>query len=255
MAESSTLAKGLSILTLFDKDHSVMNIPEIAARSNLPESTTYRYVATLKSQGLIMGDTRPGYYRLGLRIIELAQVAREQLSVIDIALPVMQRLLQQTEETIILTAIRGQRVICIERVESNHTLRLSFGPGLAMFMHAGASARIMMAYLDEDEQDKIIQEVGLPKFTENTIIDPVRLKAELRAIRKKGFAISTGELDPGARAIAAPIFDDAGKIVSGVSIAGPVDRIKGTKVKAFTQLVVEAADDVAERIKKTGWIL
>lgn len=255
MAESSTLAKGLNILALFDKDHSVINIPEIATLSNLPESTAYRYIATLKSQGLIVGDTRPGYYRLGLKILELAQVAREQLSIIDIALPVMQRLLKKTEETIVLTAIRGQRVICIERVESNHTLRLSFGPGLTMFMHAGASAKIVMAYLDEEDQDKIIREEGLPKFTENTITDPVRLRAELKDIRKKGFAISTGELDPGARAIAAPIFDKVGKIISGLSIAGPVDRIKGSKVKEFTQLVTEAADEIAKRINKTGWIL
>ena len=255
MAESSTLAKGLNVLALFDKDHSVMSIPEIAARSNLPESTAYRYIATLKAQGLIAGDTKPGYYRLGLKILELAQVAREQLSIIDLALPVMRQLVKQTEETITLTAIRGQKVICIDRVESNHTLRLSFEPGLIMFMHAGASAKIMMAYLDEKDQDKIIEEEGLPKFTDNTITDPIKLKAELKGIRRKGFAISTGELDPGARAIAAPILDRHGKIISGVSIAGPLDRIKGPKVKEFTSLVIDAADDIAERINKTGWIL
>ena len=126
MAESSTLAKGVNILALFDKDHSVMNVPEIAARSNLPESTAYRYIATLKSQGWIMADTRPGHYRLGLKVLELAQVAREQLSIIDIALPVMQRLLKKTQESVFLTGISEQRVICMEEVESNHRLRLSF---------------------------------------------------------------------------------------------------------------------------------
>lgn len=255
MAGLGTLEKGLNILSLFDKDYPVMSIPQIAARSNLPESTAYRYVATLKSQGLIEEDTKSGYYRLGLKILELAQVAREQLSIIDIALPVMQQLLKKTEETIVLTAISGEKVICIERVESNHTLRLSFEQGRTMFMHAGASAKVIMAYLDEAEQDKIIREVGLPKFTENTITDPERLKTDFKNIRKKGFAISTGELDPGARAIAAPILDKHRKIIAGLSIAGPLDRINGPKVDKFTHLVIEAASEIAEQIDKAGWIL
>lgn len=255
MAGLGTLEKGLNILSLFDKEYPVMSIPQIAARSNLPESTAYRYVATLKSQGLIKEDTKPGYYRLGLKILELAQVARERLSIIDIALPVMQQLLKKTEETIVLTAISGQKVMCIERVESSHTLRLSFDQGRTMFMHAGASAKVIMAYLDEAEQDRIIREAGLPRFTENTITDPEILRANLKDIRRKGFCISTGEVDPGARAAAAPILDEHEKIIAGLSVVGPLDRIKGPKIDKFTHLVMEAASEIAEQIDKAGWIL
>jgi len=249
------LAKGLKILALFDKDHLAMSIPEIAARSNLPDSTAYRYVATLKSQGLIVEDTKPGYYRLGLRILEFARVVRGQPSIREIALPAMEQLNKNTQETISLIGVYGKRSFCIEDIESSHRLRLSFEKGRTMFMHAGAAGRVIMAYLDDEDQDKIIEEEGLPKFTENTITDPARLKAELKDIRKKGFAISTGELDPGARAIAAPILDEQGKVIAALSIAGPVNRIKAAKVKEFTRLVIEAALEIAEKTNKMGWVL
>ncbi len=246
MIKVNTLEKGLNILLLFDDKHPVMSVPDIASRLKLPESTTYRYVTTLKSYGLIEEDTKPGYYCLGLEVLRLAEVVRKRLSIVEIALPIMKNLLRETEETILLTTIFEQKAICVERVESKHSLRLSFERGKVMFLHAGASAKILLAYLDDDQQDRIIKDIGLPRFTENTITDPEVLKADLKNIRKNGFAISSEEVDPGACAIAAPILNGRGKIIAGLSIAGPISRINGDKIDRFIDLVKRSAKKISK---------
>lgn len=253
--KSNTFSKIMDILFLFNKNQSVLSVSGITSKLNLPISTTYRYIANLKTKGLIEEYGDKGHYRLGLKILELAQSLREQLSIADIALPIMQRLQKETEETIVLLSHQRNKVICIERIESNRSLRYSSEQGRTMFMHAGASSKVIMAHLDEAEQDRIIREEGLPRFTKNTIIDPRKLKEDLRSIRKQGFAISVGELDIGARGIAAPILDRNGKLIAGLSIVGPSDRITGSKIDKVTKIVIEAASEISKQINEVGRFL
>lgn len=252
MSDLSTLKKGLEILFLFSKNHNGMNVSEIASELELPKSTVYKYISTLKSKGLINENAKSGYYQLGFKILELAQAARKMLKISDIALPMMQRLQTETEETVLLLSIQNRKVYCIEAVESNHTLRFSSKQGRAMCMHVGASSKIMMAYLDEEEQERIIREEGLYEFTENTITDPYQLKEDLKNIRKNGYAVTTGELDLGVRGIAAPILGKNEVLKAGLSISGPVERITDSKVAKFVPLVIKTANDIAKLINKAG---
>lgn len=247
MVRLSTLEKGFNILSLFDKDHPIMSISEVASRLSLPQSTVYRYIATLKSSGLVEEDTKPGCYRLGLKILELAQAVKRQ-SIMDLSFPIMEQLANQTGETVILAGICGQKGICMEKVEGYHNLRVSYERGATFYLHAGATGKALMAYLSEEEQDSIIKEVGLPKFTENTITDPQRLKVELKKIREDGFAVSDGEVHQGVRAIAAPIFNGRGKIIADLSLGAPIHRLEGSRKEETIQLVTNAARRITEQI-------
>jgi len=242
--------KKIAILSLFNDKHSTITASEIVHHLDLPLSTTYRYIADLKACGLMEDDAKPGHYRPGTKILELAQIARKALGIENIALPIMQQLAKQTEETVLLLLRRGNKVMCVERCESSHALKFSSDRGRIMCMHAGASSRVIMAYLDELEQDRIIREEGLPRFTKNTITHPVKLKESLKRIRENGFAISEGELDPGAIGIAAPILCKDSMLRGGLSIAGPANRIFGLKVDKFTRLVVQAANEIAKLLNK-----
>jgi DNA-binding IclR family transcriptional regulator len=245
----STLEKGLSILALFNKSRSVMSVQEIASLISLPKSTTYRYIATLKSQGLIEEDTKQGHYRLGLKILELAQVVRKQ-GIIDLSFPIMEQLSEQTGETVILAGIYDRKGICLEKVEGRHSLRVSYERGTTFHLHAGASGKVLMAYLSEEERDSIIK-LGLPQVTENTITNPHRLRESLRKIREEGFAVSDGEVHEGVRAIAAPIFG-RGKIVASLSVGAPIQRLDEPRKEGVIQLTVEAANKITELIDKYG---
>lgn len=247
MMRLSTLEKGLNILSLFDKDHPIMSVSEIASRLGLPESTVYRYIATLKSWRLVEEDTKPGCYQLGPKILELARVVRQR-SIIDLSFPIMERLSNQTGETVILASIYDRKGICLEKVEGYHNLRVSFERGTTFHLHAGATGKLLMAYLSEEEQDSIIREVGLPRFTENTITDPERLKVELEKIREDGFAVSDGEVHQGVRAIAAPIFNGRGKIIADLSLGAPIHRLEGSRKEETIRLVIDAAGKITKQM-------
>lgn len=248
MAVSATLKKGLSILSLFDKGHPIMSIPEITARLNLPESTAYRYIATLKSQGWIMEDSKPGYYRLGLKILELARVVKQQ-SIIDLSFPIMEQLSDQTGETVILAGIYDKKGICLGKDEGHHNLRVSYERGETFYLHAGATGKALMAYLSEEEQDSIIEEIGLPKLAENTITDPDKLRIELKRVREDGFAVSDGEVHQGVRAIAAPIYNDRGKVIANLTVGAPIHRLEGLRTEETIQMVIEAARKITEQTR------
>jgi DNA-binding IclR family transcriptional regulator len=112
-------------------------------------------------------------------------------------------------------------------------------------LHAGASSRILLAHQDDAFVDAMIKNVGLVALTENTITDPVRLKNELKLIRSQGFAYSDSEVDYGARATAAPVFDSKGRIAAGITVAGPRDRINDEKVKQLIDMVTECSAKIS----------
>jgi len=114
-----------------------------------------------------------------------------------------------------------------------------------MPLHAGASSKILLAYLPAEEQDRIMER-GLPRYTENTITDPIQLKKELAGIREKGYAYSDQELDSAAKAIAAPIRDHSGKAIAGLSLAGSVDRFNEENLERYIRLVKECADKISK---------
>ena len=149
-------------------------------------------------------STASGWVR---RFWRLARLARQGFGLSEIALPVMRELVATTNETVLLTRRHHDRVVTLERVEpAGTTIRLSYERGQVLPIHAGASAKVLIAFADDAEVDRILAAVPLQRFTSNTVTDPARLRVELAEIRASGFARSYGELDEGVVGIGAPIL-------------------------------------------------
>ncbi|RLE37818.1 hypothetical protein DRJ12_02320, partial [Candidatus Acetothermia bacterium] len=114
----------MQILNLFTEAAPRLSVDDISARLGIPKSTVYRYLTALKKHRLIAEDSRPGTYRLGEGLLVLARgVARS--SVQEIALPFMEELQRDYGETVILSALRNDQGVCLEKVEGTHALRVS----------------------------------------------------------------------------------------------------------------------------------
>ncbi|MFP4646083.1 MAG: IclR family transcriptional regulator [Candidatus Acetothermia bacterium] len=253
MSSLSTLKRGLDLLLLFDEHHPSLSVEEIAERLDTPTSTAYRYLKTLKQQGLIVKDGNSKHYKLGTRVIELAHVARQRMEVLDVAHPVMKDLADKTDETVFLAVPRDEKATCIERIEGGHNLRFSFERGRSQYLHAGASAKAIMAFYPKAKRRKIIEQVGLPQITKNTPTREDQLETQLVEIREKGYALSTGEVDPGVRAVAGPIFSWEGEVIGSISLAGPVSRLKNRQKEKAIELIVSASEEISERVSKYGF--
>jgi len=249
MSITQSLAHGLEILFLFDTSTPLHTVTEISKRLGYTQSKTYRLVRTLMRYGLIQEDDGTARYSLGLSALRLGLVAQQKLNIAVIARPYMKELSQITKETVLLAVVNGTKGVVIERIESEEPVRYSlFQSGVSIPLHAGASSKILMAFLPEEEWDHIIKVEGLKYFTPNTITNANKLKANLRAIREKGYAFSDQEADRHVRAISAPIFNGVGEIMAGLSVAGPIYRISKRKLNELSKLVLDYSQKISAQL-------
>lgn len=249
MTISQSLAHGLEVLFLYDISHLAFTVSEISERLRYSQSKTYRLVRTLIRYGLLQEDSEIAKYSLGLNAFRFGLLAQQRFNILEIARPFMKKLSRITKETVLLTTVNGTKGIVLDRVESEEPIRYSlFRAGAGIPLHAGASSKILMAYLPEEEWDQIIKRETLKRYTLNTITNANHLKVHLREIRKRGYAFSDQEVDRDVRAIAAPILNGSGKLVAGLSVAGPVYRINKKKVGYLKGLVVQHARKISSNL-------
>ncbi len=242
----NTLQKCLRILTLFGEVRAELSAADIARSLDLPRSTTYRYVLALKAHGLLEEDPRTGLLRLGGRLLQLAGGVRKR-GLIEISRPVMERLATETGETFILAGLHEMNGICLERVEGHHALRVSHERGAIFPLHAGATGKVLLAHLPKEDQERIIAQ-GLPRFTETTITDPKVLRAELRRIRRRGYAESDGEVLPHTYGLAMPILSDTGWILAALGMSAPSTRLDSTRKAPVLEKMTAATRAIAREL-------
>lgn len=248
---ASTADKVLDVLLLFDESRPALSADEISELIDTPRSTTYRYIRTLRDKGFLE-KSAAGTFHLGHRLLELGRVARRKHDVSNVALPVMETLAEQTRETVLLTRLFGSQAVCVERVEGSQTVRISFERGQVQPLHAGASSKILLAYLNEAEWENRLT-LPLQQFTAHTITNLDVLKQNLRQIRQQGYCVSDGEVDLGARAVAVPILDARDRIVAGLSTAGPIFRMDDGTVEQHIPLLQATAATIRERLTRSDF--
>lgn len=246
---TQSLAHGLDILFLYDASTPLLTVAKISKLLGYSQSKSYRLIRTLIKYGLLQEHKETAQYSLGFSALQLGLIAQKQFDISTIARPFMKELSSLTKETVLLTAVIGPKGIVLDRVESEEPIRYSlFQPGAVIPLHAGASSKILTAFLPEQEWDRIIKVEGLKRYTPHTITQVDQLKAHLRMIRKKGYAFSDQEVDRDVRAIAAPILNGMGELIAGLSVAGPVYRIKKRKLRSCSKLVIQCAQKISNQL-------
>jgi DNA-binding IclR family transcriptional regulator len=240
-----TVDRLVKILDSFSRERSTWSLAELSAHLGLPKSTLHRFLVSLESHGVLRRDAGDMRWRLGYRLFLWGSLAAESTGLHQIAHPIMRDLVAATQETAILTVYHDRQVTCIEKVETSLPVRLTLQRGTHHFPHAGASSKVLMAYLAEKEVQAIICDQGLPKLCTNTITDPDELTAELARIRGQGYAQSLEETDLGAWGVATPIYDRNGKVVASIGVAGPSSRFTEDVAQRDVALCREAAQRIS----------
>jgi IclR family acetate operon transcriptional repressor len=130
------------------------------------------------------------------------------------------------------------------QVESRQLVRAIAKPGGRVFLHSSGIGKAMLAAMSPAEVGRILQNRGLPRFTERTVDTPARLRDQLAEIRARGYAIDDEEYAIGLRCVAAPIFDEAGGLAAAVSLSGPTARITQDRVPVLGNLVRNVASQI-----------
>lgn len=193
-------------------------------------------------------------YRLGVAAFDLGRRATASTDLQTTSLKVLESMAAASGETVLLTAISPDRrtSVCLERVESRNPLRLSVVPGLRVPLHAGASQKALLAYMSDADLHAFIDS-GLPALCDATITDPLTLKTELEAIRRRGWATSYQETNLGLWGIAITLLDDGSNAVAAVGLAGPRARLPKSRIPEVLHVLDQGARAIAaNRALKTS---
>jgi DNA-binding IclR family transcriptional regulator len=154
------------------------------------------------------------------------------------ALPLMQKLQEQSEETVALFVLEGGERMCLVELPSPQPLSFKRGVGFRERISEGASGRAILAFLADSDEDR-------RRYAAGYGLDIANLVEDLDEVRQRGYSISRHELIQGAVAIAAPFFDHHGKVAGSLGVFGPSVRFDETKIARYAGLVTQASADLS----------
>jgi IclR family transcriptional regulator, pca regulon regulatory protein len=249
---SQSLERGLAILGCFTPERPVLGISDIADELGMSRSTTHRYVITLVALGYLeQGASRK--YRLGLRVTDLGMSALNSTGLREHSRPYLEELRQRTSYTVNLAVLDGGEILYVDRARSfrrgQNKIDLGLQPGSRLPAYCTSMGKLLMAYLPENEQRDLLNELKLDKHGPNSITSKKALRTELDHIREENFAVNDQELAAGLHSISAPVRSETREVVAAVNMAAHNSMISLEElVDALGPHLVSTADRISARL-------
>ena len=220
-----SLLRSMELLEVLREKNTSFSIAELAEAMALPPSTVHRILQTFCEKKYIIRDERTHTYRLGPALIPLGKAAARGIRLQDAAHPVLESLSRESKEDSYLVIPVGNKGLVIEKVDGPSHLKVVEEFGYEMYLHCGAIRKVLLAYqtpafIDQYFKTIIVNDQAFPH------VRPEDLKAELKKIRRDGYAITHGEYDNDAIGIGAPIFNSDGELAGSIGIIAPEIRIE-----------------------------
>ena len=225
-------------------EHGARSFTDVVRVTGLTRPTAHRLLRSMEDHGLVTYVGGRGF-RLGSRLLGLATTAMRELPLRDIAQPVLDRLSRMTGESAQLFVRDYQRRVCIAAAESDSELRTIVDVGAELPITAGSAGKVFLAFGPQALTAELI-----PTAEQLTPATPVgeRLERQLATVRRRGWASSAGERQPGVGSVSAPVRDAFGALVAVVSISGPEQRLGKISAKRYAPAVVEAAGEIERAV-------
>jgi IclR family KDG regulon transcriptional repressor len=243
----SSVANSIRLTKAFTENEFEMGISALATKLGLAKSTVHRLASTLVEYDILEQNRENGKYRLGLALFELGTLVRRKMDVMSEAQQQIHALADLTGETVQLAILDHLSVLYIRIRESRQAVRMSSGLGSRAPAHCTSVGKALLAY-QPAEIVKQVLDLGLKRYTPNTIIEPAALVDELAQVKSRGYAIDDEEIEPGLRCVAAPIRDHSGEVVAAISVAAPIQRMTKKAVQATVPSVQASAEAISRRL-------
>jgi DNA-binding IclR family transcriptional regulator len=220
------LARSFAVLDVLAAHQDPVSLKDISARTGLHPSTAHRILNDL-AIGRLVDRPEAGSYRLGMRLLELGNLVKARLDVRDAALAPMRELHKLTHQPVNLSVRQGDEIIYIERTYSERSgMQVVRAVGGRAPLHLTSVGKLFLAHDDVQRVRAYAARTGLAGHTRNSITSLPALEREMAIVRQSGHARDDEELELGVRCMAAGIYDDQGKLVAGLSISAPADRLE-----------------------------
>ena len=244
--------RALALIDALAGSTGSLQLTELAERTQLNVSTGHHLLATLVKWGYVA--RAPGRrYALGARGLHLAQSFLKQVDLPRRAQPHVERISEETGETVHVAVLQGDVVVTLLKREGRHAVRVDTGAlGAVDAAHATALGKAMLAWLPEHEIRRIVAARGMPRFTPNTITEPDALIEDLRLVRRHSHAVEREEHQPGVTGVGAAIRDHLGAVVGAISVSAPTLRAGEAHLARMRDSVMAAARALSAEFGEQG---
>ncbi len=245
---TAALGKGIAVLCMIGDEKAPPRFSRLQALTSLPKGTLHRILKALILEGLVRYESRDKTYHLGLRLLNLAYQALEDLDLRDVARGDLVRLRDLTGEAVHLAIRDNMKAVYIDVMESTHAVGPIARIGSSSAFHNSAAGKAIAANLPSKERSEIIDRLELTRSTPATITSRRKLRAHLEEVRKRGYALNEEEETVGIHGIAAAVFGHHGDVVASICITIPSYRVEASKLPLYGAAVIEAANAVSRQM-------
>ncbi len=215
----------------------------LSAETGLHSSTAFRILNSLIDNGFVMRDPN-GQYLLGNKLLRLGSRVQAKTDIREIAHPFMQRLRDETDESVNLTVREGDEVVYIDKVTPNRMMHVQQLVGSRAPLHVTAVGKMMLALGGDDECKSYADRTNLPAYTRNTVNTLSKLMDEAAILKQQGFAWDNEEAEIGVGCIGVVIHDAQNEIVAGLSVSAPIDRRRNE----WVDKLIKAGQQISEQL-------
>ena len=223
-----------SIETTFEivellRKKSGAGVTEISDELDIPVSTTHNHLSTLQQKGYLL--QKEGDYHVGLKFVYLGDHVKNQLDIYAVGEQYINQLADETGEVANLLVENGGFGVYLKVVRSEDALDLDSYSRRREYLHCTAAGKAILAHESREKVDRVIEEHGLPEFTENTITNSGEFYAELEEIRNMGYAFDDEERLDGLRCVGSPLLNESNGVFGAISVSGPTIRMSGERFR------------------------
>jgi DNA-binding IclR family transcriptional regulator len=247
-ARTDMVGKALGLLVLLGDEPRGASAAELSRRAELPFSTTYRLLGSLTRDGFVDYEPDGRRYHLGLRVFQLGQRVSNHHGFAGTALPILRRVTEKTGEATILSVRDGNHHLTVNKVDGPQTFRVTSDPGHLGALHTTSVGKALVAFAEESERKRLVEELELEPLTEFSITDRDAFRAEIDHVRRQGYAVMDEENELGMRAVAVPVFNAQGHAFASLATAVPVFRLSMEDLVALVPVLQEAAAELSARL-------
>jgi IclR family acetate operon transcriptional repressor len=244
------VVRSLTVLSAVGQQRTGITLQELSQQLSLPVASVYRLLLVLEAERFVARSATSKRYFVGPAALKLSDTRSPAMGYLSSPHPKMRELAHQTRETVFAVELRGGAAVCVALVPSEHPLRLYVQMGQEMPLNAAASARVLLADMDEPTAAEMLSRSPMIAYSSRTPTRPAEVLEHLETVRHRGYDICDDELDRDVWAVSVPIRQADGRVGTSLTLAAPRSRVHAAHEDAVIENVLAAGAAIAADF---GW--
>jgi DNA-binding IclR family transcriptional regulator len=243
-----SIARAFAIAEEIARNRDGIGLAELSKRVGLHNSTTFHLVKTMVQLGYVsqLADSRK--YRIGRRMFTLAAGALDEIELVSVATPILEKLTSETGEYSHFAIRSGEQIVVVAKTAGTGIFQMVDRTGAVRPAHATALGKVLLAAFSPPQLARYLETCELRPFTAKTIVERETLLREIDEVRRKGLAFDDGEFDSEARCVAVPVRDFTGRVAGAIGMSGPMWRLSLQALQDKSRYVREAAVELSAEL-------